>query len=104
MTYAIIEAGGKQIWIQPGKFYDLNYIKAEPGDIIKLNRVLLVNTTDGVSVGRPCVKSAVIKAKVLKHLKGKKIIVFKMKAKKNSKSKNGHRQLLTRLLIEEILN
>uniref|UniRef100_UPI0030024E74 ribosomal protein L21 n=1 Tax=Anunuuluaehu liula TaxID=3049639 RepID=UPI0030024E74 len=102
MTYAIIDAGGKQIWIQAGKFYDLNYIKGEPGDIVNLNRVLLINQEGNIQIGNPCIESIKIKAKILKHLKSKKITVFKMKPKKNSKSKQGHRQKLTRLLIEDI--
>ena len=102
MTYAIIEAGGKQIWIKPGEFYDINHINAEPGDTIKLNRILLTNIENRITIGNPCIKSAVIQAKVLKHLKNKKIIVFKMKAKKNVKTKKGHRQNLTRILIEKI--
>lgn len=102
MTYAIIDAGGKQIWIQAGRFYDLNYIKGEPGDIVNLNRVLLINKKGDIQIGTPCIESVKIKAKILKHLKGKKITVFKMKPKKNSKSKQGHRQKLTRLLIQDI--
>lgn len=104
MTYAIIEASGKQIWVQPGKFYDLNYINGEPGDIIKLNRVLLINTSGNIIIGRPCIASARIKAQILRHLQGRKITVFKMKPKKNSRVKKGHRQKLTRLLVQEILN
>lgn len=102
MKYAIIDAGGRQIWIEAGKFYDLNYIKGEPGDIVNLNRVLLMNTQGNIKVGNPCIESIQIKAKILKHMKGKKVTVFKMKPKKNSRSKQGHRQKLTRLLIEDI--
>lgn len=103
MKYAIIEASGKQIWIEEGKFYDLNYIKGEPGDIVILNRVLLLNQEGKIKIGKPCLKSINVKAKILKHLRDKKIIVFKMKPKKNKKSKQGHRQKLTRLLIQDIL-
>lgn len=102
MTYAIIDSGGKQIWIEKGKFYDLNYIKGEPGDIINLNRVLLINTEGNITIGYPCIESTKIQAKILRHIRGKKVTVFKMKRKKNSRSKQGHRQKLTRLLIEEI--
>nr|QOS04501.1 50S ribosomal protein L21 [Sarcopeltis skottsbergii] len=102
MKYAIIDAGGKQIWIETGKFYDLNYIKGEPGDIVSLNRVLLINKQGNIKVGNPCIESIQIKAKILKHIKSKKVTVFKMKPKKNSRSKQGHRQKLTRLLIQDI--
>lgn len=102
MTYAIIETSGKQLWIEPGKFYDMNYIQGEPGDTINFNRVLLINAKGKVDIGKPCLRFVQIKGKILKHLKYKKIIVFKMKTKKNSKTKQGHRQQLTRVLIEEI--
>lgn len=104
MTYVIIEAGGKQIWMKPGEFYDLNYINAEPGDIIKFNRILLLNQDGNISIGKPCLDATRIKAKVLKHLKSKKITVFKMKKKKNAKTKKGHRQKLTRILVQEIIH
>uniref|UniRef100_A0AAU7YRF4 Large ribosomal subunit protein bL21c n=1 Tax=Gracilaria hainanensis TaxID=2871843 RepID=A0AAU7YRF4_9FLOR len=101
MVYAIIEADGKQIWVEPGKYYDINYIAGEPGDHIKFNKVLVIKQENFIHLGQPCIKSAVIKAKILKHIKGKKITVFKTKPKKNCRKKKGHRQKLTRLLIEE---
>nr|YP_009257448.1 ribosomal protein L21 [Coeloseira compressa]ANH09531.1 ribosomal protein L21 [Coeloseira compressa] len=104
MRYAIIEAGGRQIWVKPGQFYDINYITAQPGDIIKLNRVLLINTNDQVIIGKPCIKNFYIKAKILKHIKSKKTVVFKMKAKKNQQTKTGHRQNKTRIFIEQVVN
>nr|WCH56038.1 ribosomal protein L21 [Calliblepharis sp.] len=102
MNYAIIEASGKQLWIEVGKFYDINYIPGEPGDLIKLNRILLINQEGNIQIGHPCIESITIKAKILKHMKSKKITIFKIKPKKNNKSKQGHRQKLTRLLIQEI--
>lgn len=104
MKYAIIEAGGKQIWIEQGKFYDVNYIHSQPGDIVQLKRVLLANSNNKIHIGYPCINKIFIQAKIIKHLKAKKINVFKMKPKKNKKSKQGHRQKLTRLLIENIIN
>lgn len=102
MTYAIIETSGKQLWIEPGKFYDFNYIHAEPGDTISFNRILLINQKGQIDIGKPCLNFVTVKGKILKHLKDKKITVFKMKSKKNNKIKQGHRQKLTRVLIEEI--
>nr|WOA02309.1 ribosomal protein L21 [Gloiopeltis furcata] len=102
MTYAIVEAGGKQIYIQEGKFYDVNYINGDPGDLVNLNRVLLLKQKENIQVGTPCLSSVQVKAKILKHLQSKKITVFKMKPKKNTRSKQGHRQKLTRLLIQQI--
>nr|QVY58016.1 50S ribosomal protein L21 [Betaphycus gelatinus] len=103
MRYAIIESCGKQIWVEEGKFYDLNHIPGEPGDSIKLNRVLLLNQEGKIQIGQPCLNNITIEATILRHLKNKKITVFKVKAKKNNKIKQGHRQKLTRLFIEKIL-
>jgi len=102
MNYAIIEAGGRQIWVQPGKFYDLNYINGNPGDIIRLNHVLFYCKDGSVQIGNPCLDKVSIQTKILRHLKGRKITVFKMKSKKNMRVKQGHRQKLTRLFIEKI--
>nr|YP_009293712.1 ribosomal protein L21 [Rhodymenia pseudopalmata]AOM64394.1 ribosomal protein L21 [Rhodymenia pseudopalmata] len=103
MTYVIIEASGRQICMKPGQFYDVNYMNAEPGDIVKFNRILLLNCNGNIELGNPCLSPLKVKAKVLKHLKGKKITVFKMKAKKNTRVKKGHRQHLTRILVQEII-
>lgn len=102
MLYAIIEASGKQLWVEPGKFYDVNYIGGQPGDIIQFNRVLLKHDKSEIKIGHPCIESSHVKATILKHIKGHKITVFKMKPKKNQKVKQGHRQTLTRLLIHSI--
>lgn len=104
MVYAIIEASGKQLFVSPGKFYDINRIPGEPGDIVDLKRILLINSNGLIELGEPCLKKCKVKAIILKHLKGRKISVFKMKPKKNTRSKFGHRQNLTRLLIQEIVN
>lgn len=103
MKYAIIESCGKQIWVEEGKFYDLNYIPGEPGDSIKLNRVLFLNQEGKIQIGKPCLHNIIIEGTILRHLKNKKITVFKVKPKKNNKIKQGHRQKLTRLLIKKIL-
>ena len=102
MVYAVIELGGKQLWIEPGKFYDVNKLNALPGQTVCLNKVLLLKRNHNIIIGNPCVKHCMIMAKVVKHFKSKKITVFKMKSKKNMRSKKGCRQALTRLLIEKI--
>nr|AYR06555.1 ribosomal protein L21 [Rhodogorgon sp.] len=102
MLYAIVEISGKQLWVQPGRFYDVNKIKGNPGETILLNKVLLLNKEGEVLIGRPCVQDMYIKAKILKHLRGRKITAFKAKPKKNVRVKKGHRQQLTRLLIQGI--
>lgn len=103
MKYAIIEASGRQFWIEERQFYDFNRLSyADPGDRIRFKRVLLFKDGDSIEIGTPCVTNAVIEATVMRHLKGKKIIIFKRKPKKNSGSKNGHRQPLTRVMINSI--
>lgn len=102
MTYAVVEIGGKQIYVQAGRFYDVNKLKVSPGETILLNKILLLRKKDSITFGYPCIESCSIKAKVLRHVKGKKVVVFKMKPKKNMRSKKGFRQHLTRLLIQEI--
>ena len=102
MKYAIIEISGRQFWVETGKYYDFNRIPTELGKQITLNRVLLVNNEGNVLVGKPYIKSVKITGKVLEHLRGKKTIVYKMRPKKKTRKKQGHRQELTRVLIEDI--
>ena len=102
MIYAIIEANGRQLWVQPGNFYDFNHISGEPGDIVHLNRVLFYCKDEVVKIGQPCVDNIYVKTKILKHFRGRKVTIFKMKSKKNMRIKNGYRQNLTRLFIEQI--
>ena len=102
MMYAVVELGGKQLWVESGKFYDVNKLQACPGETLILKKVLLLKKDHKVVVGNPCIKNCTIVAKVLKHFKSKKITVFKMKQKKNMRSKRGYRQDLTRLFIEKI--
>jgi large subunit ribosomal protein L21 len=102
MKYAIVEISGRQFWIETGKYYDFNRIP-ELGQKITLNRVLLVNNDGEVLVGKPYLESVKIKGKVLEHFRGKKTIVYKMRPKKKTRKKQGHRQELTRVLIEDII-
>nr|YP_009297823.1 ribosomal protein L21 [Kumanoa americana]AOM67557.1 ribosomal protein L21 [Kumanoa americana] len=102
MIYAIIEASGKQIWVQPGCFYDINKINAKPGERILLEKTLFINSKEKFILGHPYISNAYVTGKVLKHLRGRKITVFKMKPKKNIRQKNGHRQELSRILIQSI--
>lgn len=104
MTYAVIDVGSNQMIIEPGKFYDINYIPANPGDVLNFKRVLLLAKSNSYKIGKPCLKNVLVKATVLKHLKGKKIKIFKVKPKKNYRIKQGHRQKLTRVLVQDILD
>jgi len=102
MKYAIVEISGRQFWIETGKYYDLNRIPTELGKEIILNRVLLVNNDGELLIGKPYLESVKVKGKILEHLRGRKTIVYKMRPKKKTRKKQGHRQDLTRVLIEEI--
>nr|QCI04292.1 ribosomal protein L21 [Anotrichium furcellatum] len=102
MVYAIVDTGGTQIWLEEGKYYDLNYIPSHPGDILNFHRVLFIRTNEKIQIGYPCLEKAKVIVQVLKHLKGRKITVFKMKPKKNSKIKNGYRNKITRVLVQNI--
>jgi large subunit ribosomal protein L21 len=102
MKYAIVEISGRQFWIETGKYYDLNRIPTELGTEITLNRVLLVNNEGEILIGKPYVEGVQVRGKILQHLRGRKTIVYKMRPKKKTRKKQGHRQDLTRVLIKEI--
>jgi|TARA_B110000444_G_C18827326_1_gene591083 large subunit ribosomal protein L21 len=102
MKYAIIEVSGRQFWIESGKYYDLNRIPTELGTQITLNRVLLVNNDGDLLIGKPYLENVRVEGKILEHLRGRKTIVYKMRPKKKTRKKQGHRQDLTRVLIENI--
>ena len=103
MTYAVVDVGSNQILIEPGKFYDVNYICANPGDLVNFKRVLLLSEANNYIVGKPCIDNVLVKATVLKHLQGKKINVFKVKPKKNNRVTKGYRQKLTRVFVNSIV-
>ncbi|GAX90959.1 50S ribosomal protein L21 [Effusibacillus lacus] len=100
--YAILETGGKQYKVQEGDVLFIEKLAAEEGETVNFDKVLLVGKEDGVVVGAPTVAGASVSAKVVGHGKAKKIIVFKYKAKKNSRKKQGHRQPYTKVQIEKI--
>ena len=100
--YAIIETGGKQYKVEEGNVVSIEKIDVEEGNKVIFDKVLVVSTEKGLDVGMPYVKDVSVDAKVLSHGKGNKIIVFKYKAKKNYKRKQGHRQPFTKVQIENI--
>lgn len=102
MKYAIIEISGRQVWVEAGKYYDINRISVKLGATINLNKVLLISDSDIVKVGKPYLENIKIKAKILEHLRGQKVIVYKMRPKKKTRKKQGHRQDLTRVLVQKI--
>lgn len=102
MTYAIIETGGKQMRVEPGRFYDVELLHVEPEGSYTTDKVLLVHHEDDISIGQPFVSGAIVSGTVLRHFRGRKIIVYKMRPKKKTRKKRGHRQEITRLLIDSI--
>ena len=101
-TYAIVEACGKQFWLQPNRYYDLDRCDAKVDEILNIDKVLLLNDGNDLKIGKPYVKDAKVEIKVLEHRRGPKIIVYKMRPKKKTRRKNGHRQELTRVLVQSI--
>lgn len=100
--YAIIMTGGKQYKVQEGDVVFIEKLNVEAGAAYTFDQVLAVSNEGTVSFGSPVLESASVNAKVLSHGKGEKIIVFKYKAKKNYRNKQGHRQPYTKVQIEKI--
>lgn len=100
--YAIIESGGKQYRVATGDICRVERLPEEVGQEIVIERVMAVGNGDNLQVGTPSVRGASVRARVKAHGKGRKIIVYKYKAKKNYRRKQGHRQPYTDLLIENI--
>lgn len=101
-TYAIVEASGQQFWLQPNRYLDLDRLAAEVDSTVTLDTVLLVKDGNGTTLGQPYVKGASVELKVLAHRRGPKVLVYKMRPKKKTRRKNGHRQELTRVLVQSI--
>ena len=100
--YAIIEACGKQYKVTKGDVVFFEKLDAEEGKKVSFDNVVLVSDEGKIEVGTPYVKGAKVEGKVVAHGKGKKIIVFKYKAKKNYRRKQGHRQPYTKVEITSI--
>ena len=100
--YAIIETGGKQYKVQEGDVLYIEKLNAGEGESVTFDKVLAVSKESGLVLGAPLVSGAAVSAKVEKHGKGEKIIVYKYKAKKNYRRKQGHRQPYTKVVIEKI--
>lgn len=99
--YAIIETGGKQVKVEEGQAIYIEKLDAQEGETVTFDKVLFVGG-ENVKVGKPLVEGATVTGKVEKNGKGKKIIVFKYKPKKNYHKKQGHRQPYTKVVIEKI--
>lgn len=103
MPFAVIQTGGKQHRVEPGQTIEVEKLPVEEGQTVELTDVLLVSNDSGLHQGRPLVEGAKVVARVVKHARGRKIIVFKYKPKTRYRKKTGHRQALTRIAIEDIV-
>jgi large subunit ribosomal protein L21 len=101
-SFAVIETGGKQYRVAPGDTLDVELLPSAAGTQVTLERVLLIGSDTGVTVGNPTVAGATVTADVVGHDRHKKIIVFKYKNKVRYRRKTGHRQAYTRLHIQDI--
>ena len=100
--YAIIETGGKQYKVEAGDVLFIEKLDVEADSEVTFDKVIAVGADDGIKVGAPYVDGATVTAKAIKNGKGKKIVVFTYKCKKNAKRKMGHRQPYTKVEISSI--
>ena len=100
--YAVIVTGGKQYKVSEGDVLFVEKLEVAEGESVTFDNVLAVSDGEALTVGTPKVERASVTAKVVKQGKAKKIYVFKMKRKKNERSKKGHRQPFTKVVIEKI--
>lgn len=100
--YAIVEIAGQQFKVEQGKKIFVHRLEAEEGNQIEFDKVLLIEDEGKITIGEPTIKDAVIEVKVLDHVRGDKVIIFKKKRKKGYRIKNGHRQNFTQVEIVSI--
>ena len=100
--YAIAETSGQQFWFEVDRYYDIDRLNAKEKDKIIIDKILLIKDKDNISLGQPYVKNAKIELEVVSHKRDKKIIVYKMRPKKKTRRKMGHRQELTRVMVKSI--
>jgi len=100
--YAIVEIAGQQIKVEKDRYVYVNKLDGEAGADVTFDKVLLVDNGGDVSVGVPTVSGASVAARIVEHVKGEKVIIFKKKRRKGYRKKNGHRQQYTKLVINGI--
>lgn len=101
--YAIVEIAGQQFKVEKDSKIYVHRLDATEGDVVDFEKVLLVDNDGKVSVGTPTVKGAKVSVKILEHVKGDKVLVFKKKRRKGYKKLNGHRQQFTQVQIDAIV-
>lgn len=102
MPYAIIRTGGKQFKVEPGRYYKIPTLPGEAGGQVEFNDVLLGSDGKTVKTGVPTLSGAKVTGEILRQGRGDKIVVFKMKRRKNYSRKQGHRQGFTEVMINDI--
>jgi len=100
--FAIAETSGQQFWFEVDRYYDIDRLNAKEKDKITIEKVLLLKNKDSITIGKPYIKDAKIELEVVSHKRDKKIIVYKMRPKKKTRRKMGHRQELTRVMVKSI--
>ena len=100
--YAIAETSGQQFCFEVNRYYDIDRLNAKEKDKITLDKVLLLKNKNSINIGKPYIKDAKIELEVVSHKRDKKIIVYKMRPKKKTRRKMGHRQELTRVMVKSI--
>jgi len=101
--YAIIEIGGKQYKVAPKQTLEVELLDVPEGDVVELDKVLFIGEDKNTLVGNPVIKGAKVVATSLGEAKGEKVIVFRYKSKVRYRSKRGHRQTYTKILVNEIV-
>ena len=100
--YAIVEIAGQQFKVQKDRKVYVHRIEGEEGSSVSFDRVILLDNDGSITVGAPAIDGAKVTARIEKHLKGDKVLVFKKKRRKGYQKLNGHRQYLTQITITEI--
>ena len=103
MSFAIIETGGKQYKVSTSKILEIEKLDAKKGETIKFKNVLLLNDNKNTEIGNPSIEGATVEAKLLDNVKDRTILVFHKRRRKNSRTKNGHRQQHSKIQITKIL-
>ena len=101
--YAVVEIAGQQFKVEKDQKVYVNRLEGKEGSKISFDNILMLDNSGKIVLGDPVVKGASVEAKIVKHLKDDKVIVFKKKRRKGYKVKNGHRQALTQIVVENIL-
>ena len=104
MSFAIIKTGGKQYKVSTSKILEIEKLNAKIGETIKFKNVLLLNDDKNTEVGNPSVEGAMVEAKLLDNVKDRTILVFHKRRRKNSRKKNGHRQIHSKIQITKIMS